>query len=45
MRASGDQFGDGVGDCRVGVDVEDGEGVLALFNASFAQNDGDEVSA
>lgn len=45
MGAGGDEFGDGVGESRVRVDVEDGDGVAALFHATFGEDDGDKVHA
>jgi hypothetical protein len=43
--ARGDEFGDGVCERGVGVDVEDGEGVFAVVDAAFGQDDGYEVDA
>jgi transcriptional regulator len=34
-----------VGECAVGVDVEDGERVFAVVDAAFREDDGDEVDA
>ena len=45
VRARRDELGDGVRERRVGRDVEDGEGVLAVAEAARRQDDGDEVDA
>jgi hypothetical protein len=34
-----------MGECAVGVDVEDREGVFAIVYAAFGENDGNEVNA
>jgi hypothetical protein len=34
-----------VGECAVGVYVEDGKGVLAVVYAALGEDDGDEVDA
>lgn len=43
MRARGDQLGDGVGEGRIWVDVEDRDGVATLFHAALGEDHGDEV--
>ena len=45
VRFCGDEFGDGVGEGRVGVYVEDWVGVFAVVHAAIGENDGDEVDA
>ena len=45
VRAGGDELGDSVGEGGEGVDVEDGEGVLAVGDAAVGEDDGDEVDA
>jgi hypothetical protein len=45
VRFGGDQFGDGVCQCRERCDVEDGKRVFAFEHASRGQDDGDKVDA
>ena len=41
----GDELGNGVGQGRVRVDVEDWVGILAVVHAARGEDDGDEVDA
>ena len=34
-----------MGECAVGVDVEDGKGIFAVIHAAFGEDDGYEVDA
>jgi hypothetical protein len=43
--AGRDELCDRVGECAVGVYVEDGKGVLAVVYAALGEDDGDEVDA
>lgn len=45
MRSSSDKFGDGVSQSRVGVDIEYGENVPAVFDTSLVQDHRDKVHA
>jgi len=45
VRASGDEFGDGMSKCTVRCNVEDGVRVLAVVHATFRENDGQEMDA
>lgn len=45
MRPCCHELGDGVGEGLVRVDVEDWDGVAALFHATLGEDDGDEVHA
>ncbi len=45
VRFCSDEFGDGVGERGVGIDVEDWVGIFAVIHAAVGQDDGDEVDA
>ena len=41
----GNELGNGVGESRVGVDIEDGDGVFPVVHAAGRENDRDKMDA